>query len=283
MLMGVLILMLQGCAGPAGRCEMAQQLASDAGWSARIDSTQQFDIAVFSPPPRKGETLVAYLEGDGRAYLSADTVSTDPTPGDPVALRLALADRRPYPLVYLARPCQYTLAQYGRHCSSVYWTTHRYASSIADSVGEALDQEKKRVGARRLLLVGYSGGGALAVILAQRRADVAAVVTVAANLDLDYWTRRDGLAPLSGSIDPARNAPAISNLPQLHLAAGKDEVVGADVTMAFLRHLPNHSEADPRLLLLPDADHGCCWVAMWPQLLTHVRLEQVFKAAGLNQ
>ena len=55
------------------------------------------------------------------------------------------------------------------------------------------------------------------MLLAARRSDVDKVVTVAANLDLAYWTRRDRLAPLVGSLDPAGVAGAMGTIPQVHL------------------------------------------------------------------
>ena len=63
-----------------------------------------------------------------------------------------------------------------------------------------VDALKRDAGAAKVILVGYSGGGAIAVLLAARRLDVAGVITVSADLDLAYWTQRDGLAPLSGSL-----------------------------------------------------------------------------------
>lgn len=93
-------------------------------------------------------------------------------------------------------------------------------------MGRALDVLKASTGAARLVLVEYSGGGAVAVLLAARRNDVAGLVTVAANIDLGYWTRRNQLAPLIGSLDPATFADQIADLPQVHFTGSRDDVVG---------------------------------------------------------
>jgi pimeloyl-ACP methyl ester carboxylesterase len=188
---------------------------------------------------------------------------------------MALADPRRGPVVYLARPCQYVLPASGRNCSQVYWTGQRYAPAIVDSLGEALDQEKQRAGASTLLLIGYSGGGALAALLAQRRPDVAGIVTVAANLDLAYWTRRDRLGTLEGSLDPADQARLLRGLPQLHLAGADDRVVGPDVTRAFLQRMDGGSET---LRVQPGFDHVCCWAAQWPSLLQRADVQGVLAA-----
>lgn len=120
---------------------------------------------------------------------------------------------------------------------------------------------------------GIRAGGALAVLLAARRTDVAGLVTVAANLDLAYWTARDGLAPLSGSLDPAAQAGAVAGIAQLHLAGERDEVVGADVVRAFSnRQLPT---ATPRLKVIAGFDHVCCWAGKWKELLALPAMQRV--------
>jgi pimeloyl-ACP methyl ester carboxylesterase len=162
----------------------------------------------------------------------------DPTPGDPVALRMALADPASGPLAWIGRPCQYTMPEHGRSCRVEYWTTARYAPEVVDNLGDAIDILKRRSGAKRLVLIGYSGGGALVVLLAARRNDVMAVITVAANLDLGYWTKRDGLTPLSGSLDSADAASSLGKLPQIHFTGGQDKAVGTDVARSFMTRLP---------------------------------------------
>lgn len=46
--------------------------------------------------------LRVYIEGDRHAWLSRTRLCADPTPHNPVALKLALADPAPGPLLYLA-------------------------------------------------------------------------------------------------------------------------------------------------------------------------------------
>ena len=50
-----------------------------------------------------------------------------------------------------------------------------------------------------VVLIGYSGGGTLAWLMASRIPETTRVVTIAANLDIDEWTRIHGDSPLSGS------------------------------------------------------------------------------------
>lgn len=214
------------------------------------------------------DTLVVYLEGDGFAYVRPRQPSVDPTPTDPVALRLALSDPSSATVTWIGRPCQYTLPDHGRNCRTVYWTGSRYAPEVLDSVGNAIDILKQRSGAKKLVLVGYSGGGAVAALLAARRVDVKTLVTVVADLDLGYWTRRDGLTPLSGSLDPVDVAPSLGTLPQTHFTGGQDKTVGTDVVRSFIKHLPAGTPV--RLVEIPDYTHTCCWSRDWPSLVKNM-------------
>jgi len=128
-------------------------------------------------------------------------------------------------------------------------------------MSSGLDQLKRRNGASRLILVGYSGGGAMVALLAARRDDVVGLVTIAADLDLDYWVRRDGYAPLTGSLNPAQSASALGALPQIHFTGAKDTTVGTDVVQPFLRRLPPGTLV--RVVEVPGDTHSCCRSRDW--------------------
>ena len=81
-----------------------------------------------------------------------------------------------------------------------------------------LDQLKQRQACPRALpLSAIPAVGTIAALLAARRGDVARLVTVASNLDVGYWTAREKLTPLQGSLDPADFAAALAGVPQVHL------------------------------------------------------------------
>ncbi len=262
-LMALLALWLPGCALQE-RQELAPALAAAAGWRWQSLPAGPFDLTAASRPARvgTGAPLVVYIEGDGLAYLNPTRPAQDPTPVDPLALRLALAHPGNGPVAWLARPCQYAPRQRG--CDPAYWTGARWAPEVVDSAGLALDRLKQDSGADRLLLVGYSGGGALAALLAAGRSDVSGLVTIAANLDLDSWVRDHQLSPLSRSLNPADRAPSLGTVPQIHIRGGRDAIVGGDVLRAFMARLPPSTPA--RLLEIPDQDHECCWADLWPTL-----------------
>lgn len=262
-----LVLAMAGCASDSlvPRENKPAHLAAAQGWTAARLTTDPFVLtAQLSPRTVGDDRLTIFLEGDGLAYLGTRRVSPDPTPTDPVALRLALVhpDRN---VAWLARPCQYVTADTPQPaCESRHWTSDRYGPLVIASLDQAVDQIKRRYAASDVVLIGYSGGGALAVLLAARRIDVTAIVTVAAPLDIRAWTEARHLAALGGSHNPADVAERVAAIRQIHLVGGRDSVVGADVTQAYLKRL---EPARARMVVVPTADHGCCWVDDWPSLM----------------
>ncbi len=263
MLRSALLLALLLLAGCAGRASLGPDLATQAGWRWEVLATPGFDLA-SARRAGTGETAVIYLEGDGLAYLGPAEVSPDPTPTDPLALRLALAHPAGVAVGWLGRPCQYVMP--GRNCAPAVWTAQRFSPTALAAMEAGVTQLKARLGARRLVLVGYSGGGALAALLAARREDVAALVTVAANLDMAGWLAGHRLPPMTGALDPAREAaPALGRLPQWHFSGAEDRVTGATALRGFALRLP--AGAPARFTDVPGFGHTCCWARDWPRLL----------------
>lgn len=264
----LLTAVLSGCAtSPLERAERVFELAAAHGWQPLVLQTTDFAIQAFVPRrPDATAQLHVYIEGDGLAWMDRQTPSFAPTPADPVGLRLAMADVGAS-AVYLARPCQYTLGTDFRNCHPRYWTSHRFAPELVAAMDQALDQLQQGQGARRLVLVGYSGGAAIAALLAARRHDVVGLVTVAGVLDVQAWTQSHRLSTLSGSLDPRDIAPRLAGLPQWHFVGSKDRTVPPVLLDGFLqaqRPLTADSSAAIRVHREKDFDHHCCWVQAWP-------------------
>ncbi|MEO8039001.1 MAG: alpha/beta hydrolase [Betaproteobacteria bacterium] len=206
--------------------------------------------------------LTLFIEGDGAAWTSPTSSSTDPTPRDPLALRLALAHPEGV-AAYVGRPCQF-VAQRQPECTPEYWTRKRYSREVVDAVDAAIDVLKARFDARHLTLVGYSGGGSIAALVAARRTDVVKLVTIAANLDHERWTSRHRVDPLIGSLNAADVATRLRSIPQWHFVGGRDKIVGLDVVEAYAERLPPGQR--PAIVVEKDFDHRCCWVERWPAL-----------------
>lgn len=256
--------LLAGCAdSPLFRHDRARALAEARGWGTAVLPTTPYRLVSHGPEAGSGGgTLTIYIEGDGLAWRDIDTPSADPTPTDPVALRLALADPGGR-AVYLARPCQYVEAADRAGCRVETWTDRRFAPEALDSLDQAVSLLKARWRADRVELVGYSGGGVAAVLLASSRPDVSRVVTVAAPLSLRAWVTHHRVTPLAGSLDPVDVAETVAAIPQLHVTGRRDSTVPAAVTRDYLSRLP---AAAPVRWLEVDADHGCCYDRQWPAL-----------------
>ncbi|ASG24961.1 alpha/beta hydrolase family protein [Nitrospirillum viridazoti] len=266
---------LAACSGIHGRQERGPTLAQGGGWRWDYLSAGSFDLATavkpYAPGPG-GDVLTVYIEGDGLAYLSAREPSQDPTPTDPLALRLAMGHPGTGPVAYLARPCQYVMETRPRNCQVGYWTKARLAPEVVDSASLALDRLKADARAQRLVLVGYSGGGGLAAVLAERRADVAGLVSVSGNLDFGLWTKMLDLTPLSQSVDPVADAAKLAGRPQVHFVGADDKVVDVAIAQSFVAHQPG---AQASIITVPGQDHGCCWAAAWATLARRPEMKAI--------
>lgn len=262
----ILLLWLTACAhipSPQERADSAQQLAAQAGWEKERVIADDFSLlAYLSKISGNTETLTFYIEGDGMAWVSSSMPSSDPTPVNPLALKLALRD--PAPAVYLARPCQYMGVEQQHNCTMKYWTSHRFSPEVIRATSQAIDIFKRRFGAKKLILVGYSGGAAVAALVAAQRQDVERLITIAGNLDHDAWTAERHISRLSGSLNPADAWQQLNLIPQKHYVGGKDQAVGESVARAYAARF--RSGTSPSIVVIPDFDHHCCWEARWPAL-----------------
>ncbi|AZS82585.1 alpha/beta hydrolase [Achromobacter spanius] len=267
MIAATALVLASGCATPptpAKRAHHADALAAAHGWSALTLEAAGFSLRAYVPPPPAAQTgwLTVYIEGDGLAWLTPSQVSPDPTPIDPVGLRLALAQPEGQ-AAYLARPCQFT----GAHrspCSPALWTTRRFAPEAVAATNQALDALQRRLGPRGLVLVGYSGGAAIAALAAARRHDVVALLSVAGNLDPNAWVRLHGLSPLTGSLDPATETDRLIRLAQYHFAGASDTVIPPALAHGYAARYP--ATRRPTVESVPGMTHAYCWAEQWPTL-----------------
>lgn len=268
--LALVLALLAGCASiapPAERHNLARSLAAGQGWQATTIKAGQFDLTSFAPPASAQiPELTIYIEGDGFAWISGTQPSADPTPRDPLALRLALAQPKGT-AAYLARPCQFADAE-ATGCNSRYWTEARFAPEVITAMGQGIDHLKQQFGAAKIALVGYSGGGAIAALIAARRQDVSRLVTVAGNLDHQAWTDLHGINPLGGSLNPAEVTDDLRRIPQWHFVGGKDSNITPSLVNGFADRFP--AQTRPIVRVIPSFDHRCCWVENWPMLWSRV-------------
>jgi len=256
---------LSGCAKSAEeRTSQADGLAAAHHWQKTTLRAGMFELAAFTPKNHPaGETITVYLEGDGHAWRTRSMPSQNPTPENPVGLKLAL--KHPSQAVaYLGRPCQYVDLQTQPACTNIWWTDKRFAPEVIASVSSALDQLKREFSAKKLILVGYSGGGAVALLVASGRNDVAEIITVAGNLDTKAWTGWHGVTPLTGSLNPADFAARLAAIPQQHFVGSKDTVIPKEMSASYAARVPAGKK--PAIDVIEGYTHGCCWDEHWPLL-----------------
>lgn len=242
--------------------------AGQRGFSITNVQAGKFRLAAFvRKTPVPNDTLTIYIEGDGAVWPTPYHPPRDPTPVRPNSLSLAAADPSTA-TVYFGRPCQYLSELALQACDSAYWTERRFAPEVVAAYNAAINQQKSALAARRLRLVGYSGGGVLAALLAARRNDVDVLITVAAPLALADWVAWHKASPLKGSLDPAELGENVRMPPSVHFVGGKDEVVPAMVVDRFIRRKGGRMET------IPGFDHECCWARDWATLLDRVKFQE---------
>lgn len=263
--------LLVGCA-PATTAELWADLSAkeaENGFQPMAVPAPPFTLSALLRAPKDGaaDYLVVYIEGDGRILTQSGALRLDPTPAHPIVPELAAMDPAPA-VLYLARIGQYQPQNTGT-AYATYWSEKRLAPEAMRAVNEVISTIKARTGAKRLYLIGYSGGGGMACLVAARRNgaggehDVAGLITVAGLLDHVWWTATNHYPPLTGSLNPADFAPTLADLPQIHFYGENDTLISPEMSARFaglatfknLRRIP-----------VP-AEHGSGWLDAWPELL----------------
>lgn len=248
----LLALFLAGCTTNAARIE---RLARQLGMTRSVVEAGGFRSPIYmrGVPAPQDAPLTIFIEGDGVPWRGGTKPSLDPTTANPVALKLLA--KTPQPAAYVSRPCYPDIT--GPRCTPERWTFERYSDEIVASMTEAVRTAVARANARQVVLIGYSGGGVLAVLIAERLDNVAGVITIGANLDTDAWTKHHGYLPLTGSLNPASSSAA-HPWPETHLYGARDTVVPVSTTAAYFARFPRAQQK-----IVADHDHVCCWVEQW--------------------
>jgi hypothetical protein len=243
------------------RTDMSDQLAENHSWQPEIITTDSFDLMSYRPiQVNPARVITVYIEGDGFAWRTRSAASADPTPIDPLGLKLAL-NHPEGTAAYLARPCQYVGGNNTRGCDKTFWTDKRFSEEVVAASNQAITALKAKFGATQLQLVGYSGGGAIATLVAARRDDVIRLITVAGNLDHQAWTDAKQLSPLTGSLNSADYWRVLSDIEQIHFTGGNDPIIGTFVAQSYQQYYKEDKNIN--IITLPNFDHHCCWVEQW--------------------
>lgn len=261
-------LCLVGCAmhatapSPESRAKQATHLAHTVGWDEHTIHTDSFELKAYGSRVLHNSTnLTIYIEGDGLAWVASDSLSDNPTPITPTGLKMAINDQKNKPVAYLARPCQYVRNDQLKNCSPAYWSNLRFSPEVVNAMNQAVTDLKKYYGAKKITLIGYSGGGTIAALIAARRNDISKLITVAAVLEVKQWTKQENLTPLQGSLDPADEWQKLAAISQTHWVGGKDSIVPKEMTLDYADRFPLANK--PKVKVMPSFDHACCWATDW--------------------
>jgi len=258
------LFVLGGCATSQSRF---QALRESIPLRQEIVETNGFRILLLerSRLLEQGGNVRVYIEGDGSPWVAGgELIAADPTPRKPLALQLMAQDERG--ALYLGRPC-YFVGATEAPCSPQLWTSHRYSEKIVQTMVRSLsDWLARHPSVAEVSLVGYSGGGVLAVLIGERLAQVRQVVAVSAPLDHERWTELHAFSPLSGSLNVAKLPTWRSDVRRLAVFGADDK----NVPYLAMRHaLPPGTE----VVLLPRVSHECCGESGWTSVLR--RLDDV--------
>ena len=228
-----------------------------------IESSRLPSVVYLRASTASSQRLLVFIEGDGVPWRAGIAPNTDPTTREPLALELMV--RTPGNSVYIGRPCYQRVVT--ERCTSDVWTSARYSTEIVHAMSLAVKDAMSRTQAEDLVLIGYSGGGVLASLIAEQLGRVTAVITIAANLDIDAWAKHHNYLPLSGSMNPA-----LSTHPhpwyEFHMEGADDAVVPSATRDAYFERYPS-----ARRWVLEKHGHKCCWVEEWKELWERIEAE----------
>jgi len=265
---GAVLFLLAGCGtlNVSNRIDNANAIAKTANFRPYLAITDNFQITGFSRLENRNSPITIYVEGDGFAWVDRYTISANPTPRNPIGLKLAVKDRSDN-VLYLGRPCQFVDSKTEIYCrDNKNWTSHRFSRETLNGYNQTLNGLKNNFNNVGFHLVGFSGGGAIVTLLAVDRDDILSLRTVAGNLDHRALNNHAKVSPLSGSLNPIDVVKKIRHIPQIHFSGAKDTIVPAWIAKSFVSAVGN--EGCVQTYTLPHAGHLEGWVTYWGRLST---------------
>ncbi|MFA4995450.1 MAG: hypothetical protein WC521_09150 [Bdellovibrionales bacterium] len=256
LLIALCLVSLQGCSTSSPGDAFLD--AAESTFERQEITAGTFRLTVFSRIQDANQPITVYIEGDVRGWTPMAALGVDATPDEYLGLRLATLDPTKN-VVVISHPCQFNINDPA--CHNKTWKNGRLATQIYDSINRALDYVVSVIPRSRLNLVGYSGGGAIAAVMAARRRDVVSLRTIAGNLDPDGNGRTHSAVPQYDYIDPMEGAPRLSMLPQEHFVGENDALVPSFLTGNFVRAVGQNICV--KITPIADATHKTGWEEAW--------------------
>jgi hypothetical protein len=229
------ILLLSACSLSHNPSNKIQSLNDYKGFEKQVIFTNDFDILTSVKIGENIQQADIYIEGDGLSWVSKNKISKDPTPINPIGYNLATKQENENTVIYIARPCQYTMIDgKGRGCDNSVWTNSRFSMKVLENINQVISIYKDMYKFDEINLHGFSGGGAIAMLLPLLRKDIKTIYTYSGNLDTKAWTDYHKLSPLKGSLNPADFKKYWENINQIHYVGTKDDVIPENITKELL-------------------------------------------------
>ncbi|VAW76078.1 hypothetical protein MNBD_GAMMA13-1562 [hydrothermal vent metagenome] len=258
----VLAIQVGACASPAARND---KFALSKGFERSEVSGAEFTHAVYQSKGSATDIWHIYIEGDGTPWKRSHIISADPTPRNPLMLKLMAMDASP--AIYLGRPCYHGMVTEPA-CDPWIWTHGRYSERAVASMSAALDRLISLNSIKQLVLIGHSGGGTLAILLAERTPQTQAVVTLAGNLDIERWAQYHNYSPLTGSLNPVDRPRLPASIVQHHYVGRYDKVITPDI----IKNTPrNHTGVE--LIEVDRVGHTEGWETYYCTVLVSISAE----------
>lgn len=252
----IFLIFLTNCSqsSPDKRINLIDELNSNK-FNNKTYTTSYFDVYSLEKI-KNDKKLTIYIEGDGLAWISRRKISTDPTPTNPLAFKLALNDENEN-IIYLARPCQYVSND---NCNKNIWTISQYSTNVLKSYKEIINHLSKTY--KEIHLVGYSGGAGIVMYLGTiENESVKTIRTVAGNINHNELTKILNISQLKKSINFYSIEKKLKRTPQIHYYGLKDITVPNELHISYKKR-----NQDSNCISVESVDkvsHNEGWLEFW--------------------
>jgi hypothetical protein len=242
------------------RIMKADGLAYGSKFKKILVDSGGFVLTTYQKISDQNSPYIFYIEGDGFISRDIHTISENPTPLSPIMLELTILDNRKN-VIYIARPCQYTDMSFNKLCINKYWTDSRMSEEVVNSIANSI---KKIAGNNKISLIGFSGGGGIAILVAPKLNHVQNIITIAGNLDIKEFAKFHKSKSISDSLNPVDYIDQVKNIPQLHISGGKDKIVPILIADKFVKAAKSKCV---KQITIDSSSHGKGWSLVWQDIL----------------
>ena len=223
-------------------------------FNKKIYTTSYFSIYSLEKIKNDGK-LIIYIEGDGMSWVDRFTISSNPTPNNPTAFKLALIDSNDN-VIYLARPCQF---EWSNNCNKDTWTLSQYSTSVLSGYKSIIEELSGKY--KEIHLVGYSGGAGIAMYLGSiDNKTVKSIRTVAGNINHNALTQLLNISNLSKSLNFYPIVEKTNKVPQVHYYGLEDKTVPNQLQISY-----KNQNVDNKCINIKsvNATHDNGWEDFW--------------------